>query len=199
MHSQTVMAAAFVRRFQIVVAYDCSEYAEIVLEHALDQAARHDAPELHILTVVEDDKTDLDQVQDRLAALVTPSLGAFNQQNSWRARLHVRVGKPHEEIPNLAAEIRAQLIVAGRFGTHRKRRLGTVISRILDESTCPVLVVNLLDESPDAVPQCPACVTIRAETEGERWFCDLHRASERLRISSVIGLGSIPTRGGLMW
>lgn len=187
------------RRFQIVVAYDCSEYAEIVLEHAIDQAARHDAPELHILTVVEDDRADLDEIQRRLAGLVTPALEAFKNHNSGRARLHVRIGKPHEEIANFAAEIRAQLIVAGRFGTHRGRRLGSVIGRILDASPCPVLVVNLFDDSPDSVPQCPDCVAARAETDGERWFCDAHRAPDRISMSPIIGLGSIPTRGGLMW
>lgn len=188
-----------VRRFQIVVAYDSSEYAEIVLEHAIDQAARHDAPDLHILTVVEDEKADLEAAKQRLASAVIPALEAFKPNHNGRARLHVRIGKPYEEIANFAAEIRAQLIVAGRFGTHRGRRLGNVISRILDASPCPVLVVNLFDESPDSVPQCPDCVTARAESDGERWFCEAHRAPDRIGMSQVIGLGNIPTRGGLMW
>lgn len=190
--------AAPPRRFRIAVAYDGSEYAEIVLEHAIDQAARHDAPELHILTVVEDDKADMEQIKQRLAAQVLPSLEVFHS-DQWRARLHVRVGKPHEEIANFAAEIRAQLLVVGRFGAHGSSRLGSVASRVVDESTCPVLVVNLLDESPDTVQQCPDCVAARAETDGERWFCDAHRAPDRISMSPMIGLGSIPTRGGLMW
>ena len=41
-----------IQRYRIVVALDGSEYAEIVVEHALDQAARHDPVDLHLLTVV---------------------------------------------------------------------------------------------------------------------------------------------------
>lgn len=188
------------RRFRIVVAYDGSEYAEIVLEHAIDQAARHDAPELHVLTVVEDDRADLKEIKQRLAAMVLPTLETL-KNDAWRARLHVRIGQPHEEITNLAAEIRAQLIVAGRFGTHRKGQIGTTVSRILNASTCPVLVVTLLDESPDTVKQCPDCVAARAESDGERWFCEAHRAPDRISMSPVIGMSTILTRGGSgpMW
>ena len=41
-------------RYRIVVGLDLSEYAEVVLEHALDQAARHELSELHFVTVVPD-------------------------------------------------------------------------------------------------------------------------------------------------
>ena len=41
------------RNFRIIVGVDLSEYSDIVIEHALDQAARHDEPELHFLTVRE--------------------------------------------------------------------------------------------------------------------------------------------------
>jgi len=186
------------RPFRIVVAYDFSEYAEIVLEHAIDQVARHDAPELHVLTVVESKSADLDEVKRRLSGLVIPSLEAF-QGTDWRARLHVRVGRPHEEIANLAAEIRAQLMVVGRFGTHRGKRLGSVASRILEVSTCPILVVTLFDDSPDSIAQCPDCVAAREQTDGERWFCDAHRAPDRISMSPILGMGNIATRGGLMW
>src|SRR5947208_1221115 len=106
-----------VHRYRVVVALDLSEYAETVLEHALDEAARHAPPDLHFVTVVEDSKTDLADIKRRLGALVLPAFEDFDC-GEWRARLHVRVGKPHEEIANLAAEIRAQLVVIGNFGVH---------------------------------------------------------------------------------
>src|SRR4051812_6707050 len=105
------------RRYRIVVGIDLTEYSEIVLEHGLDQAARHDAPEMHFLYVKEDKRRSTEEMKQRLSALVFPSLQTFNQYGSnWRARLHVRGGKPDEQIAMLAADVRADLIVIGQFG-----------------------------------------------------------------------------------
>src|SRR5512140_2657629 len=102
-------------RFRMVVALDRSEYAEIVLEHALDQAARHDAPDLHILTVQEDDHTPADEIKGTLTHLVADELETFRRdRRDWRARLHVRRGKAADEICVLAGEVGADLIVVGR-------------------------------------------------------------------------------------
>ncbi len=183
------------RRFGIVVAIDLSEYAEIVLEHAVDQAARHDAPDLHVLTVV-DERADLEDAKEALAALVLPALDELDDVD-WHARLHVRGGRAYEEIANLAADVRADLIVVGRFGLHhRGTRLGSVASRVLDVATCPTLVVGLTDDSPDAITACPDCVAVRAESDGERWFCDAHSAPDRLFATSFVSAttwtGSLP-------
>ena len=186
------------RRFEIVIGLDLSEYAEIVLEHALDQAARHDAPDLHVLTVI-DTPADLEATKQRMAALVLPALEDFDCTD-WRLRLHVRVGKAHEEIAGLAAELRASLIVVGRFGLHhRGSRLGSVASRVLDAATCPTLVVGMVDDSPDAVAQCPDCVTVRAESDGEHWFCPAHAANDGASFATVFVSGPTWTGGGLMW
>ncbi|MEO9158816.1 MAG: universal stress protein [Kofleriaceae bacterium] len=181
-----------------MVALDLSEYSEIVLEHALDQAARHDAPDLHVVTV-GDASVDLEDLKQRMAALVLPALGDFACGN-WHARLHVREGMPPEEIANLAAELRADLIVVGRFGLHhRGRHLGSVASRVLDAATCPTLVVGLTDDSPDAIAQCVDCVAARAESDGERWFCAAHSAPDRESIATAFVSSSSWTGGGLMW
>jgi nucleotide-binding universal stress UspA family protein len=186
------------RRFQIVVGLDRSEYAEIVLEHALDQVARHDAPDLHVLTVV-DTPADVEATKQRMAALVLPALEDFDCTD-WQLCLHVRVGKAHEEIAGLAAERRANLIVVGRFGLHHHgTRLGSVASRVLEAATCPTLVVGMVDDSPDVVAQCPNCVTLRAESEGERWFCAVHAANDRARFAAGVVSGPTWTGGGLMW
>jgi hypothetical protein len=44
-----------------MVGVDLSEYSEIVIEHALDQAARHHYPELHVLYVKESRKQSSDE------------------------------------------------------------------------------------------------------------------------------------------
>ena len=86
-----------VRRYRIVVGIDLSEYTDVVLEHALDQAARHDAPELHLLTVREKRNPTADEVKQALWERVYGTLEAFNQHGrEWRARLHIRKGKPDQ-------------------------------------------------------------------------------------------------------
>jgi len=163
------------RRYRIVVALDLSEYAEVVLEHALDQAARHDAPELHLLTVRERRRPDADEVKQQLWEHVYPTLQDFNRHGlDWRARLHVRRGKPHEQIVQLATEVGADLVVMGQFGIHHKSRSSrkTLPKLVLEEAVCPTLIVGL-PQLYDA-RQCPVCVAVREESEGDNWFCDEH-------------------------
>ncbi len=158
------------RRYRIVVGIDLTEYSDIVIEHSLDQAARHDAPELHFLTVREKRKPSSEDVKQALWERVYPELETFNRYGKdWRARLHVRRGKPDEQIAMLAAEIRADLIVIGQFGQHKDN----IPNRILRVAACPTLVVGLPEEAQTS-PMCAMCVTVRDESDGERWFCASH-------------------------
>ncbi|MGE3457857.1 MAG: hypothetical protein AB7O24_22275, partial [Kofleriaceae bacterium] len=54
--STETTATPVLRRYCMVIALDQSEYAEIVLEHALDQAGRHQSLDLHFTTVIEPDQ-----------------------------------------------------------------------------------------------------------------------------------------------
>ena len=192
-----MMATKHDPRYRIVVGVDLSEYSEVVLEHAFDQCARQPAPDLHVVTVVEDETADLEEIKQRLGAIVLPALDGF-ECGDWHLRLHVRAGKPAEEITNLAAEIRAHLIVVGRFGLHGQRKLAKLPSRVLELAPCPTLVVGLTDQTPDTMPQCPDCVSIRMETDGESWFCEKH-ADGRASLASTVVPSSMFTGGSLMW
>ncbi|MBA3391264.1 MAG: universal stress protein [Deltaproteobacteria bacterium] len=167
------------RRYKIVCGIDLSEYSDIVLEHALDQAARHQSPELHFLTVCEKKKLSTEDCKQALWERVYPELEAFNQHGvEWRARLHVRRGRPEDQIAALAADIRADLIVVGNFGLHNPRNTDkNVPNRVLRNAVCPTLVVGM----PEVLDtkQCPICVSLRENTEGDRWFCDKHSSSRR--------------------
>jgi nucleotide-binding universal stress UspA family protein len=183
-------------RHRIVVALDLSEYAEIVLEHAIDQAARYRAPDLHFLHVTDGPERDVDAGKQALASLVLPALEDLDCSD-WRVRLHVRTGKAADEIANLAGELAAQLIVLGRFGAHhRRRRLGSVAASVIDLVSCPTLVVGLGTETEGTV-QCENCVAIRASSEGARWFCAQH-TDDRVRLSTIVMPGT-SWIGGLMW
>jgi nucleotide-binding universal stress UspA family protein len=162
------------RRYRIVVGIDLSEYADIVLEHALDQAARHQHPELHFLTVCEKRKASTEDCKKALWERVYPALETFNRHGTeWRARLHVRRGKPEQHIAALAADVAADLIVVGNFGLHNPRKTyKNLPNRVLESAVCPVMVVG----APPALDteQCPACHHVRELTDCDRWFCDDH-------------------------
>lgn len=190
--------AARPRRYRIVVGIDLSEYADIVLEHALDQAARHDAPELHFLTVCEKKRGSTEDCKQALWDRVHPALEVFNRHGSdWRARIHVRRGKPEIEIAELAADLRADLIVIGQFGLHNRGTTDKNLpNRVLQHAVCPTLVVGL-PEAVQSSPQCPMCAAVRDDTSGERWFCDEH-AGERGNDHFVSPMTTW-SGGALMW
>ena len=190
-------ARAHPKRFRIVIGMDLTEYCEIVLEYALDQAARREAPELHFVHVKERKNRAAEDLKQRLAAIVYPALQTFNQHASgWRARLHVRRGKPAEQIAALAADLRADLIVIGQFGVHHPRQtLKTVPNCLLQQAPCPTLVVGMppsVDE-----PRCHACAAVRDDSDGEHWFCPDHVA--RHAADDVVTPMTVWTGGNLVW
>lgn len=177
------------RRFRAVVALDDSEYAEIVLEHAIDQLMRHDKAELHLLRVVAREQ----DVEPAGRALAQHALEGFetcgDRQGQRLARLHVRVGEPVDEILRLTADLDADLLIVGRFGKHRHRGhllRTTLATKIVETAPCPVLVVGLTEHAADAVEQCPACVAVRAQTNAETWFCSEHSGDPRLHSSALL-------------
>jgi nucleotide-binding universal stress UspA family protein len=160
---------ASIRRYRIVVGVDLTEYSSIVIEHALDQAARHQLPELHFIHVDEKGKRPIDQMNELLAGSVYPALQTFNTHGSdWRARLHVRRGKVDEQISALAADVLADMIVVGQFGLRRR----DTAKRVLANAPCATLVVGMPHELDTTV--CHACASFREDSGGDRWFCDEH-------------------------
>lgn len=178
-------------RFRMVVALDASEYAEIVLEHALDQAARHDAPELHIVTVIDAD-APIEEAKLRLSHLVADEADTFRgDRRDWRCHLHVRRGEPADEIAQLAGEVAADLIVVGRF-THE------TAEHVLEKAPCPTLVVQLTDVGVEP-ETCENCAAMRRDSDGERWFCEQH-SSDQWGIATVrFPIATGWDRGGPMW
>jgi len=190
-------APFFVRRYRIVVGTDLTEYAEIVIEHALDQAARHAAPELHFVHVAERRHRALEEIKQRMTAIVHPCLQTFTAHDTdWRARLHIRRGRPDEQIAMLAADVRADLIVMGKFGLHHPRQQPrkSLPGRLLQIAPCATLIVGMPPVL-DTGPRCPACSALREHTEGDRWFCEAHVATRHGTASSPMRVWS---RGQLL-
>src|SRR5688572_20331983 len=184
-------------RYRIVIALDGLQYSEIVLEHGLDQAARHDAPDLHVLVVV-DKPAEIGPIKTWLATTVLEGLDVFRAgRPDWRTRLHVRLGRPAEEIANLAGEVDADLLVIGRYGLHHPRR--SIADDVITTAPCPTLVVGLAGHEIDPEPACLECVAVREQSDGERWFCERHAAPDRLRLSTLVPSSSPLTHGGPLW
>ena len=175
------------RRRAIVAAIDTSDQARLVLERLGDEAARHDAGDVHVLRAIDvrqkyADRVPIDDEHAALRTQVKDVLDAFvTSHPSWRIHVHVRVGHPDEEIIELAHEARADMIVIGHHGdgARRRRFAGNTVERVLRIAPCPVLVVQDLQYDPEPKDQCPDCVRVRAESDGEIWFCEAHRSRER--------------------
>ena len=174
------------RTFTIVGAIDESDQARLVLERVGGEAAWHDAVEVHILRVLDvrpkyADRVPIADERDALLEEVGDVLDPFIPAGaSWRTHVHVRVGRPDEEILALAHEARADLIAIGHHGDGRRRPFaGNTASRVLRDAPCTVLVAQdrLYDEAP--TDQCDDCVRVRADSGGETWFCAAHHADDR--------------------
>ncbi len=187
------MASIVEKPFRIVVGIDTTDDSSYVLERALDTAARHERPELHFAHVVdarggllrhETETTDaLEEVDGELRKIIGAALEDFghplDQLGTWRVHVHVRAGKAANELIELAKDARADLLIVGRHRTRPRIHLGSVPKRLLEKATCTVEVVQPADYGPTESDDdaCPACVAIRASTEGEVWFCSEHRGS----------------------
>jgi nucleotide-binding universal stress UspA family protein len=149
---------------KILTALDRSEYAEIVLEHGLDQGARHPGAELHFVTAIDDD-ADPEVIRLWLSAMVREGQDSFGLADR-RSVLHVRRGRPTPVVAAAASEIDADLLVVGRFHVPSESDV------LIDIVECPTLVIGI--EGHVLEPQCRACRAARRESDGERLFCAEH-------------------------
>jgi hypothetical protein len=154
---------------KVLTALDRSEYAEIVLEHGIDQVVRRPTAELHVVTALPD-RRDEDLTRTRLETMSREALDAFGQTGR-SFRVHVVTGRPAPAICALAQKLGADLLVVGRFHVPSEGDTFTWLA------PCPTLVVG-----PDGIelePQCRDCEEIRRSTHAEQLFCPRH-TSDRL-------------------
>ena len=182
--------------FRILVALDFSPLAERAFAEAIELAGRHERADLHLVSVVDDERGVLlerrppygemvDQARAALTTFVKDRLprmgGGLPALAALRPVIHVRVGRIADQIASLAAEVRADLVVVGTHGRRGVERLllGSVAERLVRIAPVPVLVVrerdfSAIEELPAIDPPCPACVARREATDGEKWWCEDH-------------------------
>lgn len=130
---------------QIVVAYDFSTSAHHALERALETTQGNI---LHVVCALEPggqvDYQYAERVQSALADKVAKELEARAKSEAVHFFVHVRIGKPAEEILMLAQEIGADAIIIGTKGLTGVERivLGSVAERVVREAGCSVEVVR---------------------------------------------------------
>lgn len=111
--------------------------ANVVLLHVIDPPSRprfaHDSlPEEETLEAVA-----REYASTHLRALA-------DEIGRPEARIEIRVGKPHEQVAAVAAEVRADLVVIGPHGDRPRpsRFLGTTADRITRTSRVPILIAT---------------------------------------------------------
>jgi nucleotide-binding universal stress UspA family protein len=137
---------------KILVAHDGSKSSDKALKKAVELATHMNAS-LTVLSVVPElYLTELSDVErNRIFEALSKETGDAMEKirkslsgKSMEVKTLVRQGDPAEKILETAQKMKVDLIVTGSHGRHgtKKFLLGSVSSKIVDYSKCPVLVVK---------------------------------------------------------
>lgn len=141
---------------QVVVGFDFSHSARAALSRAIALATRAPFHVLHFVCAIEPhaplpavpgkqvDYEYAERVQRALASVIEEELRAADSAIRVHFYVHARIGKPAEEILQLAREVGADLIVVGSKGLTGVERivLGSVSERVVREAGCAVMVAR---------------------------------------------------------
>jgi nucleotide-binding universal stress UspA family protein len=127
---------------RIVHCTDFSECSEKALDHAISIAEEYKA-ELTLLHVLED-MADSADIQNEIAKVMASLQKRIPPEISCTMKSIVRIGKPYQQIIELAMESRTDLIVMGVRGRNALDLavFGSTTERVVQLGPCPVLVVH---------------------------------------------------------
>lgn len=141
----------------VVVAYDFSSIGTAVLDRAVALVSRAPSHILHFVTVIDAhagvpgippeghiDYQYADRVRDKMVEAIQQAFGTTKIPAEIHFFVHPRIGKPTNEILDLAKEVGADLILVGTHGFQGLERLvmGSTAEHVVREAGCPVLVVR---------------------------------------------------------
>ena len=145
-----------VHPIQVVVAYDFSPSAEEALLRAIEVACRAPQHVLHVAAAIDPrqglaisptnhvDYPYAQKIQEMVTERLTAGFAGRKSASEVQFFVHARIGKPADEILDLAAEVGADMIFIGTHGKTGLDRLvlGSVSERVVREARCPVMVVR---------------------------------------------------------
>ncbi len=155
----TTVAAPTIMSTQsaVVIGYNFSTTGHAALRRGVTMAARAPYHVLHVVCVVDPhdplpsipSDTGVDyryaaRVQDALAVAVQEELDLAEPLYRVSLYVHARIGKPADEILEVAREVGADLIVVGSHNLHGLERLlvGSVSETIVRDARCTVVVAR---------------------------------------------------------
>jgi nucleotide-binding universal stress UspA family protein len=174
-------------KFTVVVGLDFTDADG----HAFDQAARlamHvPGSAIHLVHVfgTQPSAEKSRDLASHLRLYVNEKATAANGLRGTLVGIHIRGGKPVDELVRLATEVRADVIVIGSHkGPHVKDWVvGSTVERLVSSALFPVLVASSKEAAPrDAIviePACPDCLAARAVPGSTHWWCERHSHAAR--------------------
>jgi nucleotide-binding universal stress UspA family protein len=142
---------------QVVVGYDFSSSGAVALSRAMALAARAPHHVLHVACIVyrhaqlpghehhgRVDFAYTERVQRAVIDMIDQELRAADLAGRIQFYVHVRIGKPADELLGLARDIGADLIIVGSKGLTGVERivLGSVSEKVVREARCTVEVAR---------------------------------------------------------
>ena len=135
---------------RVLLATDGSSDAALAAQSAIELSERTGS-ELHVVHVGEYLPTFYAQTEEEPAQLRADAQRLLEEQleriraaGGQVAQVHLRLGRPAEQIVNLSEEIGAGVVVVGSRGLSALRRavLGSVSESVVRHAHCPVFVVR---------------------------------------------------------
>lgn len=137
---------------KILVAHDGSKSSDKALKKAVELAVKFNTS-LTVLSVIPElyltelSSVDRSRIFDALSRETTEAMEKIRKSLSGKSmdvKTLIRQGDPAEKILETAQKMKAELIVTGSHGKHgtKKFLLGSVSSKVVDYSKCPVLVIK---------------------------------------------------------
>jgi nucleotide-binding universal stress UspA family protein len=141
---------------QVVVGYDFSHSGSAALSRAIALAVRAPFHVLHVACIVDRhgplaiphhgpiDYAYTETLQQALTDVIAQELRAADILGRVHFCVHIRIGKPAQELLDLARDVGADLIIVGSKGLGGVERLvlGSVSETIVREAKCTVEVAR---------------------------------------------------------
>lgn len=137
---------------KILIAHDGSKSSDKALKKAVELAINLNGsltvlsviPELYLTELSSEDRNRIFEVLSRETTEAMEKIRKSLAGKSMDVKTLIRQGEPAEKILETAQKMKADLIITGSHGRHgtKKFLLGSVSSKVVDHSKCPVMVVK---------------------------------------------------------